>query len=73
MPIGFLFFAHRNNPDGTCDTICSRCFQTVATVRDEAEFPKIESQHVCDPDILERFERSNLQRHKLGMNRVQFR
>ena len=52
MPIGFLLFAHRNNPDGTCDTICSRCFQTIATVRDEAELPRIESQHVCDPTSL---------------------
>ena len=73
MPIGFLLFAHRNNPDGSCDTICSRCFQTIATVRDEAELPRIESKHVCDRHLLERFERLNSQRHTLGMKRSQFR
>jgi len=73
MPIGFLIFAHRNNLDGTCDTICSRCFQTIATVRDEAEFPKIEGQHICDPHILERFGRLNFHRDTWGMKRGQFR
>ena len=73
MPIGFLIFAHRYNPDGTFDTICSRCFQTIATVRDETELPKIESQHVCDQHILERFVRLNSQRHKWGTNKGQLR
>ena len=73
MPSGFLTFAHRCNPDETCDSICPRCFQTIATVRDEAELPKTESQHVCDPHLLERFERLNFQRHKGAMNRGQFR
>lgn len=51
MPLGFLPFAHRYNPNGTCDSICPRCFQTIATVRDEAQLPRIESQHVCDPHL----------------------
>ena len=73
MPIRFFIFAHRHNPDGTCETICSRCFQTIATVRDEAEFPTIEREHVCNPLLLERFERLNFQRGLCGMNRGQFR
>jgi hypothetical protein len=57
MPHRLLKFAHRHNPDGTYDSICPRCIQTIATVRDETELPRIESQHTCDPDILERFGR----------------
>ena len=66
MPIGFLMFAHRYNPDRTCDSICSRCFRTIATVRDQAELPKIESQHVCDPHILERFGRFESSKTQVG-------
>ena len=53
-------FAHRSNSDGTVDTICIRCFQTVATVSDEAELAKIEQEHICDPTISAPFEYANL-------------
>jgi len=58
-------FAHRSNPDGTVDTICTCCFQTIATVSDEAKLPKIEQEHICDPVILARFEYANLFCQKL--------
>lgn len=53
-------FAHRSNPDGTVDTICIRCFQTVATVFDDTELPRLEQDHRCDPEIAARFEYSDL-------------
>ena len=56
-PSGFLTFARRNNLDGTADSICPRCFQTIATVNDEAEFSRLEREHVCDPHVLERLQR----------------
>jgi len=51
----FLKFAHRQNPDGTYDSICSRCFQTIATVRDEDALQRIEGRHNCDPNLLARY------------------
>ena len=71
MPLGFLIFAHRHNTDGTIDSICSRCFQTIATVLVEADLPRIESRHVCVPHNLERIERLNSSRRKRAMNRSQ--
>jgi len=58
-------FARRSNPDGTVDSICSRCFQTPASVSDETELPKLEQEHTCAPAILARFEYSNLFYRKL--------
>ncbi len=40
-------FPHRRNHDGTFDSICSRCFATVATEGSEAELEKAEESHVC--------------------------
>jgi hypothetical protein len=42
-------FPHRHNANGTYDSICTRCFVTVATVRNEAELAGRESAHICDP------------------------
>jgi hypothetical protein len=38
---------HRLNPDGTYDSICPTCFQTVARSRNEAELSAAEDDHVC--------------------------
>ena len=46
-------FAHRSNLDGTTDTICRRCFATVATVYDIGELFRYEQKHICDPVLLE--------------------
>ena len=53
-------FAHRSNSDGTAESICIRCFQTVAKVSDETDMPKLEQKHICDPNILARFDYANL-------------
>lgn len=44
-----LKFAHRRNPDRTVDSICTRCFKTIANVENEAELARIEQRHYCDP------------------------
>ena len=49
-------FAHRSHLDGTVDAICRHCFQTIATVRDEAKLSQFEQEHACEPAALARFE-----------------
>ena len=41
--------AHRQNEDGTHDSICMDCFATIATVGSETDLYRYESIHVCDP------------------------
>ena len=40
-------FPHRYNYDGTWDSICPRCFQTIARARDEGELERAELIHDC--------------------------
>jgi hypothetical protein len=40
-------FAHRHNPDGSFDSICTQCFHTIATAVAEAEFHVAETTHNC--------------------------
>jgi|GEM_PF-6877670 len=40
-------YSHRKNPDATFDSICHRCFSTVATENSEAALEKHERQHEC--------------------------
>ena len=42
-------FSHRRNNDGTIDSICTRCYLTAGTARDESQLPEIEHSHTCDP------------------------
>ena len=47
-----LVFPHRFNSDGTIDSICSRCFATVATEGKESDLKEAEDAHVCsDADL----------------------
>jgi hypothetical protein len=41
-------FAHRNNLDGTWDSICTKCFLTVASERAEGGLLTHERRHNCD-------------------------
>jgi hypothetical protein len=43
----FLQFFYRFNSNGTMDSICSLCFQTVATVGNQAELRNLEAAHHC--------------------------
>lgn len=38
---------HRHNRDGTFDSICSRCFATIATEGSGVELKKAEDVHIC--------------------------
>jgi len=43
----FAQFFYRFNSNGTIDAVCSTCFQTVATVRNQAELRNCEAAHHC--------------------------
>lgn len=45
-------FVRRANRNGTTDSICCKCFITVATARKECELEAPERTHVCDPTLL---------------------
>ena len=45
-----ITFPHRlNADDGTYDSICTACFATVGTDRDETKLRTYELAHACDP------------------------
>lgn len=46
-------FVRRTNINGTMDSICCKCFVTVATARREFELDGAERNHTCDPVLLE--------------------
>lgn len=50
-------FAHRHNKNGTIDSICKKCFSTVATSNWEFALEPQELAHVCDQLTLERYQR----------------
>ena len=56
MPQQVSQFVHRQNQNGTFDSICTLCFQTIANVKDEAKLQSVELEHVCDPHLIRRFE-----------------
>jgi hypothetical protein len=45
-------FAHRHNSDGSYDSICTKCYATVASAGKEEALSSPESAHVCDPFAL---------------------
>ena len=51
-------YPHRRNSDGTWDSICKRCFLTIAHGRTEGELAEGEKTHVCNSPYLA--ERSHL-------------
>lgn len=42
-------FPHRRNADESYDSICAKCFVTVANVQNEWELARHESAHNCNP------------------------
>lgn len=48
-------FAHRENDDGTVDSICLACFQTVGECERERDLQNAEDGHVCDPWVVEHY------------------
>ena len=51
-----LEFTHRSNGNGSMDSICSRCYETVATSMWEAELERAEEDHKCQRIGLRMFE-----------------
>jgi hypothetical protein len=47
--ITLIPFAHRRNPDASIDSICTTCFQTIASGDREEELIAHEERHSCDP------------------------
>jgi hypothetical protein len=45
----FISFARRHNADTTIDSICTRCYQTIASGQDETDLTNVEQSHSCDP------------------------
>lgn len=41
-------FVRRTNRNSTIDLICTRCFNTVATVTNEGEVVQAEERHECE-------------------------
>jgi hypothetical protein len=47
-PSGTAEFARRIHLNGTIDSICLRCFHTVATSQDESDLLVYEARHACE-------------------------
>jgi hypothetical protein len=54
LPLPDCAWPHRLNKDGTYDSICPTCFQTVARTLTEAELAKAEELHDCQGAPLSR-------------------
>jgi len=46
------FFPHRRNKDGSFNSICLKCFATVASRMTEEELNEKDKNHVCVKSIL---------------------
>jgi len=42
-------FARRPNKDCSIDSICTKCFLTIASAGSEEELVAHEEEHICDP------------------------
>jgi hypothetical protein len=56
---GRFSFAHRRNDDGSFDSICPRCFRTIAQSARESDLQIAEDGHVCDPSLVEHYRKSS--------------
>ena len=55
-------FAQRRNYDSSIDSICSKCYQTIATADSAAELENAEQTHQCN-----RFGEFNFQAEELRL------
>ena len=46
------FFPHRRNKDGSFNSICLKCFATVASRMTEEELKEQDKKHVCVKSVL---------------------
>lgn len=67
-------FVHRHNPDGTVNSICSMCFETVAREGDEAALISAQTYHACKGiQRGKRLSSLDFQRPKLSQSRVRLK
>jgi hypothetical protein len=45
----FISFARKRKQDSTFDSVCTRCYETVATGKNEANVAEAEQAHFCEP------------------------
>jgi hypothetical protein len=50
-------YSHRKNRDGTVDSICLSCFQTIATAKNEESLSLHELLHRCSEENIPQSER----------------
>ncbi len=50
--IDTLNFKYRENLDGTIDSICLACLETVASAAAELDLKCVEHNHICNPRTL---------------------
>lgn len=46
------FYPHRQNPDGSIDSICPRCLAIVASAKNVTELHTCDKKHTCDEAFL---------------------
>jgi hypothetical protein len=46
------FFPHRRNKDGSFDSICLKCFATVASHMTEEQLQEQDKKHICSSSLL---------------------
>jgi hypothetical protein len=46
------FFPHRRNKDGSFDSICLKCFATVASHMTQEELDLLDKDHACENSLL---------------------
>jgi hypothetical protein len=49
LPFQRSRFPHRLNPNGSYDSICTECHQTIASSPDEDRLAAQEQHHACNP------------------------
>jgi hypothetical protein len=54
-------FVRRHNQDSTVDSICTKCYQTVATERDEDHLSSAEQGHICNTRVSQYLEHADRQ------------
>jgi hypothetical protein len=46
----FVSFARRQNHDSSIDSICTQCYQTIASSSADSDLTFAEQGHVCNPN-----------------------
>jgi len=59
MSVSETEFIHRMNRDGTIDSVCPRCYETLMTSTWEAELEVVEAEHECQRAGLLLFEKTH--------------